>query len=41
MAVMQAAGLAAEAVADPVGAVWWKFIFNAVINPVGALVLGV
>lgn len=39
--LMQAAGLEAEAVADPMGAVWTKFVFNAVMNPVGALVLGV
>ncbi len=36
-----AAGLPAEAIADPMGAVWAKFVFNAVMNPVGALLLGV
>ncbi len=36
-----AAGIAAELIADPMGAVWAKFVFNAVMNPVGALVLGV
>ncbi|PZP43609.1 MAG: hypothetical protein DI601_14695 [Azospirillum brasilense] len=35
------AGLPAEVVADPMGAVWAKFVFNAVMNPVGALLLGV
>ncbi|WP_375457717.1 ketopantoate reductase family protein [uncultured Enterovirga sp.] len=39
--LMREAGLEAEAVADPMGAVWSKFVFNAVMNPVGALALGV
>ncbi|WP_043839044.1 ketopantoate reductase family protein [Muricoccus aerilatus] len=36
-----AAGLPAEVIPDPMGAVWAKFVFNAVMNPVGALLLGV
>lgn len=36
-----AAGLATEILADPMGAVWSKFVFNSVMNPVGALLLGV
>lgn len=40
-ALLQAAGLPCEAVADPMDAVWSKFVFNAVMNPVGALLLGV
>jgi 2-dehydropantoate 2-reductase len=35
------AGLPARAVADPMSAVWSKFVFNCVMNPVGALLLGV
>ena len=35
-----AAGLPAEVLDDPMGAVWAKFVFNAVMNPVGALLLG-
>ncbi|EBA07780.1 ketopantoate reductase family protein [Sagittula stellata] len=34
------AGLKAEVIPDPMGAVWSKFLFNAVMNPVGALVGG-
>ncbi|MBI0538201.1 ketopantoate reductase family protein [Roseomonas sp. KE2513] len=37
----RAAGLPTEVIDDPMGAVWAKFVFNAVMNPVGALVLGV
>lgn len=37
---MNAAGLPAEIVADPIGAVWSKFVFNCVMNPIGALLLG-
>jgi 2-dehydropantoate 2-reductase len=37
----QTAGLPAEVIADPMGAVWAKFVFNAVMNPIGALLLGV
>lgn len=35
------AGMPAQAIADPMDAVWSKFVFNAVMNPVGALLLGV
>ena len=35
------AGLPAEIIADPMGAVWSKFVFNSVMNPLGALLLGV
>jgi 2-dehydropantoate 2-reductase len=35
------AGLKAQAIADPMQAVWSKFVFNSVMNPVGALLLGV
>jgi 2-dehydropantoate 2-reductase len=34
-------GLKAQAIADPMQAVWSKFVFNSVMNPVGALLLGV
>lgn len=40
-ALLQASGLPCEAIADPTDAVWSKFVFNAVMNPVGALLLGV
>jgi 2-dehydropantoate 2-reductase len=40
-ALLQSAGLPSEAIADPMDAVWSKFVFNAVMNPVGALLLGV
>ncbi len=40
-ALLQAAGLPCEAIADPMDAVWSKFVFNAVMNPLGALLLGV
>jgi len=36
-----AAGLDLEIIADPMGAVWAKFLFNSVMNPIGALLLGV
>jgi 2-dehydropantoate 2-reductase len=39
--LLDAAGLPAELLADPMGAVWSKFVFNAVMNPLGALLLGV
>ncbi len=39
--LMTAAGLPTELIADPMGAVWAKFVFNSVMNPVGALLLGV
>lgn len=37
---LNAAGMAAELTADPMGAVWAKFVFNCVMNPLGALMLG-
>jgi len=33
-------GMPTEIVADPMGAVWSKFVFNCVMNPVGALMMG-
>jgi 2-dehydropantoate 2-reductase len=39
--VFRAAGLSTKVIPDPMGAVWAKFVFNAVMNPVGALLLGV
>lgn len=38
--LMNAAGMPAEIVADPMGAVWSKFVFNCVMNPLGALMMG-
>jgi 2-dehydropantoate 2-reductase len=29
-----------DVVADPMGAVWSKFVFNCVMNPLGALMMG-
>lgn len=40
-ALLTEAGLPAETIADPMGAVWSKFVFNSVMNPIGALLLGV
>src|SRR6266508_1913042 len=34
-------GLPTRVVADPRGAIWGKFIFNSVMNPIGAIVQGV
>lgn len=34
------AGMAAEIVVNPMGAVWSKFVFNCVMNPLGALMMG-
>lgn len=34
------AGYPTEVLADPMGAVWSKFVFNCVMNPVGALLMG-
>ena len=34
-------GLSTKVVADPRGAIWGKFIFNSVMNPIGAIVRGV
>lgn len=39
--LLGASGLPTELLADPMGAVWSKFVFNSVMNPVGALLLGV
>lgn len=39
--LLTASGLPTELLADPMGAVWSKFVFNSVMNPVGALLLGV
>jgi 2-dehydropantoate 2-reductase len=33
-------GLETETVTDPMGAVWSKFVFNCVMNPLGALMMG-
>ena len=38
--LMNAAGMPTRVAADPRGAIWSKFIFNAVMNPIGAIVLG-
>ena len=37
---LTAAGYPTEVLADPMGAVWSKFVFNCVMNPVGALMMG-
>jgi len=39
--LMTKAGLPTRVVADPRGAIWGKFIFNSVMNPIGAIVMGV
>jgi 2-dehydropantoate 2-reductase len=39
-ALLDAAGMPTEIVADPMGAVWSKFVFNCVMNPLGALMMG-
>lgn len=39
-ALFTAAGYPSEVLADPMGAVWSKFVFNCVMNPVGALMMG-
>src|SRR5258705_12706785 len=39
--LMTKSGLPTRVVADPRGAIWGKFIFNSVMNPVGAIVMGV
>ncbi len=39
-ATLNAAGMTTEIVADPMGAVWSKFVFNCVMNPLGALMMG-
>ncbi len=38
--LLNAAGIPADIVADPMGAVWSKFVFNCVMNPLGALMMG-
>lgn len=38
--LLTAAGMPAKVIPDPMGAVWAKFVFNSVMNPLGALVLG-
>ncbi|HEX9462059.1 MAG TPA: 2-dehydropantoate 2-reductase [Alphaproteobacteria bacterium] len=40
-ALCTAADLPTEIIPDPMGAVWAKFLFNSVMNPIGALLLGV
>jgi 2-dehydropantoate 2-reductase len=39
--LMTLSGLPTKVVADPRGAIWGKFIFNSVMNPIGAIVQGV
>jgi 2-dehydropantoate 2-reductase len=39
--LMTKSGLPTRVVADPRGAIWGKFIFNSVMNPVGAIMQGV
>ena len=39
--LMTQSGIPTKVVADPRGAIWGKFIFNSVMNPIGAIVLGV
>ena len=39
--LMTESGLPTRVVADPRGAIWGKFIFNSVMNPIGAIVQGV
>ncbi|HMF21625.1 MAG TPA: ketopantoate reductase family protein [Pseudolabrys sp.] len=38
--LLNAGGMETEIVADPMGAVWSKFVFNCVMNPLGALMMG-
>jgi 2-dehydropantoate 2-reductase len=38
--LLNSAGLPTQVVDDPRGVVWAKFIFNCVMNPLGAIVLG-
>jgi 2-dehydropantoate 2-reductase len=38
--LLNKAGMETEVVADPMGAVWAKFVFNCVMNPLGALMMG-
>jgi|SoiMetStandDraft_2_1073263.scaffolds.fasta_scaffold00409_4 2-dehydropantoate 2-reductase len=38
--LLNESGMETEIVADPMGAVWSKFVFNCVMNPLGALMMG-
>src|SRR5215467_10762076 len=38
--LLNKSGMETEVVADPMGAVWSKFVFNCVMNPLGALMMG-
>jgi 2-dehydropantoate 2-reductase len=38
--LLDAAGVRTQVIADPMPAVWSKFVFNCVMSPVGALLLG-
>ncbi len=38
--LLNESGMESEAIADPMGAVWSKFVFNSVMNPLGALMMG-
>jgi 2-dehydropantoate 2-reductase len=38
--LLNKAGMETEITADPMGAVWSKFVFNCVMNPLGALMMG-
>ncbi len=39
-ATLNEAGMVTEIVTEPMGAVWSKFVFNCVMNPLGALMMG-
>ncbi len=39
--LMTKSGIPTRVVADPRGAIWGKFIFNSVMNPIGAILMGV
>ena len=39
-ALLTASDYPTEVLADPMGAVWSKFVFNCVMNPLGALMMG-
>jgi len=38
--LLNKSGMETEVVGDPMGAVWSKFVFNCVMNPLGALMMG-
>jgi len=38
--LLNKSGMETETTADPMGAVWSKFVFNCVMNPLGALMMG-